>query len=309
MKNLLALVLVGVLSTPAFAWNEKGHLVTARLAWRQLTEEQRGKVIALLKKHPHYEEFLIANKPEGFGEDEWAFMKAATWADWVRSHHRDQYDHPSWHYINYPIIPPGSAVDAAQHEPPAKQENVVNKLAVCLEKIGGGSDEDKAVYLTWLFHLVGDIHQPLHCTAVFSERFPDGDRGGNLALIRIQSSPTNLHAFWDGLLGSGTTAGDIGKDVQEIEKVLEDKAADIGKELEKDRTFESWAREGLELSKRVVYLNGELKVVVGGRGHSGRDDDVPEAPAEYAASCGRVARVQVGKAGLRLAEQLKKLFP
>src|SRR4029077_16255685 len=115
-------------------------------------------------------------------------------------------------------------------------ENVVNQLAVCLEKIGSGSQEDKAVYLTWLFHLVGDIPQPLHCTAVFSERFPDGDRGGNLALIRIRSGPTNLHSFWDGLLGSGITAGDIGKDVQEIEKVLEEKAADIGKELEKDTT-------------------------------------------------------------------------
>src|SRR5262249_22225488 len=160
----------------------------------------------------------------------------------------------------------------------------------------------------WLLHLVVDIHQPLHCTAVFSERFPEGDRGGNLALVRIQSSPTNLHSFWDRLLGSGTTAGDIGKDVQEIEKVLDEKAADIGKELENDQTFESWAREGLAMSKRVVYLNGELKVAVGG-GRGGRDADVPEAPAEYAASCGRVAPVQVGKAGLRLADQIKKLFP
>jgi hypothetical protein len=91
--------------------------------------------------------------------------------------------------------------------------------------------------------------------------------------------------------------------------VLHDRAAEIGKELEKDTTFESWAREGLELSKRVVYLNGELKVAVGDRSRAGRDDDVSEAPAEYAASCGRVARLQVGKAGLRLAEQLKKLFP
>jgi hypothetical protein len=80
--------------------------------------------------------------------------------------------------------------------------------------------------------------------------------------------------------------------------------------LEKDQAFESWAREGLDLSKRVVYLNGELKVTVGGGSRGARnDDDVPEVPAEYAANCGQVARVQIGKAGLRLAEQLKKLFP
>jgi len=32
--------------------------------------------------------------------------------------------------------------------------------------------------LTWLFHLIGDIHQPLHSTALFSTKlFPEGDRG------------------------------------------------------------------------------------------------------------------------------------
>jgi hypothetical protein len=60
----------------------------------------------------------------------------------------------------------------------------------------------------------------------------------------------------------------------------------------------------LELSRKVVYLNGQLKVAV-----SGSNEEVPEPPAEYPVSCGRVARVQIGKAGLRLAEQLKKLCP
>jgi hypothetical protein len=229
------------------------------------------------------------------------FMKASTWSDWVRSHHREQFDHPTWHYINYPIVPTNSAVDPAKHEPPAQQENVINQLAVCVEIIRTGTEEERAVYLTWLFHLVGDIHQPLHCTAVYSERFPEGDRGGNLALIRIRSGPINLHSFWDGLLGTGTTAGDIGKDVQEIEKVMQDKAAEVKKEMEEHPSFASWGREGLELSKRVVYLNGELKVAAAREGR----DNVPEAPAEYATQAGRVARVQIGKAGTRLADQLK----
>jgi hypothetical protein len=81
MKQLLASALVLVLSAPAFVWNETGHLVTARLVWRQLTEAQRAQISALLKEHPHYEEFLIVRKPEAFTNDEWAFMKAATWAD------------------------------------------------------------------------------------------------------------------------------------------------------------------------------------------------------------------------------------
>ena len=51
-----------------------------------------------------------------------------------------------------------------------------------------GTDEEKAIYLTWLMHLVGDIHQPLHCTAVFREQFPNGDKGGNDAFVRIRTS-------------------------------------------------------------------------------------------------------------------------
>jgi hypothetical protein len=92
--------------------------------------------------------------------------------------------------------------------------------------------------------------------------------------------------------------------VEEIEAVMKDKTADVKKELEAHQTFESWGREGLELARKAVYLNGELKV-----GVAGRDDEVPEAPAEYATGTGRAARVQIGKAGTRLADQLRKLSP
>src|SRR5205085_2765596 len=135
MRMILALALLVLLGSPALAWNEKGHMVVARLAWRQLTEKQRDQVVATLKKHPHYEEFLAAQKPDGFSEDEWVFLRAATWSDWVRNHHAADFNHGPWHYINYPVVPPGSKVDPAKHQPPADQENVVTTLPVCLEKI------------------------------------------------------------------------------------------------------------------------------------------------------------------------------
>jgi hypothetical protein len=133
MKKLLVFIATLVVSTPALAWNEKGHLVSARLAWRQLTENQRAQVSAALKKHPHYEEYLIARKPDGFTEDEWAFLRAATWADWVRSHHREQFDRPTWHYINYPIIPPGSKVDAGRLADAVHARELVRSLMGSVE--------------------------------------------------------------------------------------------------------------------------------------------------------------------------------
>jgi hypothetical protein len=306
MKTLLVLTVLAFSAGPALAWNEHGHMVIARLAWRQLNEDQRAKVITILKKHPHYADYLSARKPDGFTEDVWAFMRAAAWAEWVRG--KRDYDHPAWHYINYPVVPPGSSVRASDHEPPANQKNVVNQLSVCTDKIKNGSDEEKAIYLTWLFHLVGDIHQPLHCVSVFSEQFPAGDKGGNDAFIRIRSSPVKLHALWDGLLGNGTSAGSINSGVGEIEALMKTQAAEIDKEILAHQSFESWAREGQELARTVVHLTGDLKVAASTARRIAADADVPTAPDGYAQNCGKVARVQAGKAGRRLADQVKQLL-
>jgi hypothetical protein len=35
----------------------------------------------------------------------------------------------------------------------------------------------KSIALTWLFHLVGDIHQPLHSVQIFTTDYPERRRG------------------------------------------------------------------------------------------------------------------------------------
>ena len=91
--------------------------------------------------------------------------------------------------------------------------------------------------------------------------------------------------------------------------MIKAQAADIQKEVDAHQTFESWGREGQELARRVVYLNGDLRVAASSGRRIAPNADVPTAPDGYAQNCGKVARVQVGKAGLRLAEQVKKLLP
>ncbi len=309
MKKLLALTLLFAVSTPAFAWFDKGHMVVARLAWKKLPDRQRAQVVALLKKHPHYEEFLLANRPDGISQDEWVFLRASTWPDWVGSHHPREFHHPTWHFINYPFVPPGSHLDADRHQPKAEGENIVEALKNSVKKIETGRDAEKAIYLCWLLHLVGDIHQPLHCAQMVSEQFPTGDQGGNLVLIRTrtQSGPVKLHVFWDSLLGTSLTACSIGKSSRAIESVLKAKAAANQADLDAHTTFESWAKESFELAKTAAYLNGELKFTPAAEKFGG--DEAPEVPADYAGNAGRTARIQIGKASVRLAEQLGKLFP
>ena len=51
--------------------------------------------------------------------------------------------------------------------------------------------------LRFLIHVIGDIHQPLHASTFFSEKYPEGDRGGNLFMVQFQNKTVNWHSVWD----------------------------------------------------------------------------------------------------------------
>ena len=49
-------------------------------------------------------------------------------------------------------------------------------------------------------HYVGDVHQPLHVTEHYSEKYRTGDFGGNLVKLNKKKGITNLHQAWDSVL-------------------------------------------------------------------------------------------------------------
>ena len=77
-------VVCALFSGAGAAWNDTGHMTVAEIAYRQLDDAQKQKVADILKQHPHYQLLLHAHVPEGVDADEWAFLKAATWPDFVR---------------------------------------------------------------------------------------------------------------------------------------------------------------------------------------------------------------------------------
>ncbi|MGL5094981.1 MAG: S1/P1 nuclease [Planctomycetia bacterium] len=284
---------------PAFGWNEKGHMVVARLAWSRLQPDERAWVVDVLKRHPHYDEFLAANRPAAFSEDEWVFLRASTWADWIKSHHSDEYSRGEWHYINFPVAPDGSPIDPAEH--PAPASNVVAQITASTVLVRGGNRVDRAVHLAWLFHLVGDVHQPLHTVALFSDRFPEGDRGGNSAFYRVEGQKIKLHSFWDGLLGNEVSSASLRAGALELETLLVDQPSVLA-EATAATTPKEWAMEGVRLAGERVYVAGMEPA-------EGRTPlpQVPEVGVEYAKRAGAAARVAAAKAGCRLAEKIRSL--
>lgn len=46
-----------------------------------------------------------------------------------------------------------------------------------------GNAMEKSVMMRHMMHFVGDIHQPMHTTTMYSEKFRRGDMGGNFFKI------------------------------------------------------------------------------------------------------------------------------
>ncbi len=260
LRAVLTIAALAAVAGPAGAWNNKGHMVVARLAWKELTPAERTKVIKILAAHPHLDEFLRDDRPSNIAEDEWVFMRAATWADWVRSGPpaRKKFHEANRHFTNIPFAHPAGSVEPPG---PAQMNVVVGLTKAKQEVLGGGDQVKRAVELTWIFHLVGDIHQPLHCAALFGPDFPHGDRGGTRAKFRSENKLVQLHSFWDGLLGQSTSLSSIGSTVLEIDTLLKDFPDVVKSDLENHKTFEAWATEGFETAKKHSYLNGKLPLV------------------------------------------------
>src|SRR4051812_14236163 len=102
---LFSLVLFSFCSS-VIAWSGAGHMVIAGIAYKELSPETKAKVNALLKAHPDYSKWTNAFKGAEAGMDleTYVFLRASTWPDEIRRKHND-YDHPQWHYIDYPLRP------------------------------------------------------------------------------------------------------------------------------------------------------------------------------------------------------------
>jgi hypothetical protein len=332
-----AVVLTGLvvllLPRTAPAWNSVGHMAVSKLAYDRLAEAEKLRVYQLLKKHPHFEQFLAAGRPSGVEEPEWVFLRAAVWPDWVRPRDKDprgpavtKYHRSEDHYVNVPFIEPkDEAAFAGKTLVSPDLMNVICALKQRCNEVRGRTvaDEDKAVALCWILHLVGDIHQPMHGVSYFADNpsFRAGDLGGNKIAVKANGTGTNLHAFWDNVLGDDPRYTDDSADrqVRIYNQALAVATALRGKELDaadterldKDKTFQSWTDESFELARTVAYRKGDgsgLLPIVESKFGQPVPDAAPELGEQYIQRAKAVAEVRAVLAGRRLADRLKQVL-
>lgn len=292
----------------AQAWNGPGHMTVARIAYASLNDNTRTRVDGLLRSHADFAHLRsLAGVPQShpdFGLR--VFMQAATWPDLIRGDPRfnkdgdppapllpgypDMGKHTNWHFIDHPFSPDGTATA------PPPTPNAITELPRLIGEIGNPAvpRSFQAYDLVWLLHLAADIHQPLHATARFTAQTgpPEGDRGGNLLRIKVSGSPpSNLHTFWDALLGTNTSAS-----------VVKTQGTQIMNAFPAESPFntnpESWAEESFAVRETVYSLDPDAT----------RPQPIRITQA-YRNEARRLARERAALGGRRIAAILNERLP
>lgn len=293
----------------ALAWNHKAHMVVAYIAYQALTPDERVLVFQTLETHPDFVTLSrLAGSPQGRNYRMLLFLHAARWPDLVRDDPRfydetDPHSHPTRHLKSFPDMKrhkswhfkdQGFTTDGTTFgEPdPINAEVAIDAFRRALT-VPGGATPATGYALSWLEHLVGDVHQPLHCISRFTHAHPRGDRGGNLLPITpfpiagIAVAPDNLHSFWDDVLGGETTLAAVRAAAREAE-------ASSPIEPLADRDTATWIRESFEYARTAAYqpLDGR--------------PEQPRITAGYFQNARRLALKRLKLAGHRLAAVLKE---
>ncbi|WP_395047868.1 S1/P1 nuclease [Flavobacterium sp.] len=160
---LTIIVFTAFQSTTSFAWGKKGHSLVAEVAFNYLDPATRKVLLEYL--------------------DGMTIQDAANWMDDIKSD--KAYDYlRKLHYIN---------AERGQKITANNEENIIGALTKTIEELKNHktlSKEEVKTKLCILFHLVGDLHQPLHVG--YGE-----DKGGNNYQINFYGRGTNLHSFYD----------------------------------------------------------------------------------------------------------------
>jgi hypothetical protein len=276
MSRGALIILVGLLTVApraARAWDDFGHMEVAAAAYPLLTAKTKAKVATLLQLNPRYANWIVGAKASE--RPRAAFMRAATWADSIKADptyntpdaqtaptagqnvgYSDHMKHAYWHFVDQPFSADSTPVV------PAPTPNAATQIPLLRDALASPatSDDVKSYDLVWLLHLVGDVHQPLHCASRYDAADPTGDRGGNNVNItgNVQppvcddprycpfGPPSELHALLDDIEGSGYATAPALAAAAKLPKAPATTAAvrDVG----------VWLAEGLDLARTKVYV-------------------------------------------------------
>lgn len=167
----LAVLLLTGTTNAVKAWGPIGHRVVAEIASFHLNQKARQAISGII------------------GNETLAMI--ANWPDFIKSDTTDQYKHTSpWHYLDFPGHCSRATFDSIMAA--SSGENLYTMTLAMIKELKSPVTPKarKRFALSFLVHMIGDMHMPLHVGR-------DEDQGGNKIQVSWFERPTNLHRVWD----------------------------------------------------------------------------------------------------------------
>jgi hypothetical protein len=172
------------------------------------------------------------------------FADAASYADEVIRDQDHAGDFNAWHYVNWPV-------NKNKYSPFCKLECIIKSIGQQINAAKTATTNDqKALALSWILHLVGDLHQPLHV----GDR---NDRGGTQVPVTYRGedacghiTPLHLHKAWDSCLVFEVMGT---KSWSEMADDLRGTLTTWNGHAAADGGYKTWAVESHNLARDVAY--------------------------------------------------------
>jgi S1/P1 Nuclease len=272
---------------PAYPWWETAHRTVARIAAAHLSAITRTRVARILG---------VPDDSQAVAD---ALAFASTWADETKN----QTNTGAWHYVNLTLEDRKSDIPERCQDHNCAPARIRIFAAQLSSRVGQGRYSELEA-LRYVVHFVGDIHQPLHTIS-------NADLGGNCEQLNPPlDTAKNLHALWDGAI-----VKEINPDDKSLTADLEDEI-DGFSALHRHRLSrgdeDDWVWESHELANRVIYQRLDIPIEPVEFPHSCNDAPVsitafkPQVDSDYVTSMKPIVRMQLIKAGLRLARLLNE---
>lgn len=281
---LLALIVL-CFPTSVRAWGRQGHQTVAVVA-EGLMRPETLRWVEAVRRAPGWRGLEPGDSVymRSADEDLIRFCRGpqadlslvSDWADAWRERHPAT---GPWHFVDIPLDSddPEGAVEAA-----CAGDCILTQLERSLAALrdpAAGPDA-RLEALLWVVHLVGDIHQPLHCS-------DNHDRGGNAVRVWVGGRGESLHSAWD----TGFFKEERARPEVLAAELLTHECGEVAAVGPLGpAAFQAWALESFGVARDFVYPQERRN---GGEFSRGEVD-----------AAWPVLRVQLARAGVRLAAVL-----
>ncbi|VAV94517.1 hypothetical protein MNBD_ALPHA04-620 [hydrothermal vent metagenome] len=289
--------------SPVSAWSEETHMTTGAIAYDDLVKNNPATITALeeiLKAHPHYDK--LAGYAEGFKGEEKTRVMFQWLARWPDDINGTEYEHRDWHYEL-------RVVHGRTWLWPFRNGNATLGFDESFRLLADKSAplKDRAIAISWLMHLTGDIQQPLHAGHQMTNVFWATDEAGSLSFVRKaeEGEPTDLHNYWDKILDVANADGKVFGEATSRAwatplQTLWPRTRINGLTYEgtPQEQFENWLTESMHLARLVAYTGTYLSATA-------EQESAPVVTPREIRVAEELSKQRVATGGYRIADVLR----